>query len=245
MVDDYGFQSLTPVAVMPIPLLTGAVLGLSVAAPFGPVALMCFQRSIAAGLGLGIVTGLGAACVQGLYATVAIAGAGEIALYLAVWSHSIKLGASAILIYLGTRVLMRRPPTLQAQPPLRARTAFASSFAVALCNPMTFMPYLLVASGAAATETAEASLTLWSVPGVFVGAATWYSVISSSAALFRSGLPPGAIRMLNQVAGAMLIGFGVMTSWGPSPVVSQPIQPTTIAPGLWSYTLLTAHDIGE
>ena len=196
---------------MLVPLMAGAVLGLSVAAPFGPVALLCVQRSIATGAGVGIVTGLGAACVQVLYVTLAITGASRIGAELAAWSQPVRLVSCALLIVLGIRVVTRRPPAVQVPRPIRVRAAFASSFAVALCNPLTIMPYLLVASGAAATGEAEAALTLWSVPGVFVGAATWYAVVSGSAALFRTGLPPGAIRLLNQVAGAMLIGFGLLT----------------------------------
>ena len=191
-------------------MLTGALLGLSVAAPFGPVALLCVQRSIARGATVGIVTGLGAASVQVLYATLAITGAGTVAAQLALWSQPVRLTSCTLLIVLGIRVLIRRPPTTYVPKPIRAPAAFASSFAVALCNPLTVMPYLLVASGAAATEATDTSLTLWSVPGVFVGAASWYSVVSSSAALFRSGLPPRAMRILNQVAGAMLIGFGLL-----------------------------------
>ena len=205
-----GSSAMTPAGSTLLPLLTGAMLGLSVAAPFGPIALLCVQRSISTGAGLGIVTGLGAASVQVLYATLAITGASAIATQLALWSQPVRLVSCALLIVLGTRVLIRRPPIIHVPRPIGARAAFASSFAVAFCNPLTIMPYLLVASSTAATEVTDTSLTLWSVPGVFLGAASWYFLVSSGAALFRSGLRPGTIRILNQVAGAMLIGFGLL-----------------------------------
>ena len=191
-------------------LLTGAVLGLSVAAPFGPIAMLCVQRSIAVGAGLGIVTGIGAAFVHVVYATLAITGAGAAAAGLAAWGQPIRLASAVLLVGLGIRVLMRRPPAAHILQPVQARVALASSIAVAICNPLTIMPYLLVASATAAGEATGAALTAWSVPGVFLGTTAWYSAISGGAALFRSGLPPGAVRVLNQVAGAMLIGFGLM-----------------------------------
>jgi threonine/homoserine/homoserine lactone efflux protein len=197
-----------------VALLTGTVLGLSVAVPFGPVSLLCVQRSIAAGPRLGIATGFGAACVQGLYATLAITGASAVAAHLAEWSQAVRLVSSVLLIVLGIRVLVRRPPCAQPDWGLRAQKAFASSFAVALCNPLTIMPYLLVASSGAVAGTGDPSLTVWSVPGVLVGATAWYAIVSTGAALFRSGLPKGAMRALNLVAGVLLIGFGVMTGWG-------------------------------
>jgi threonine/homoserine/homoserine lactone efflux protein len=199
------------VSLVLISLLTGALLGLSVAAPFGPISLLCVQRSIAAGPRLGIVTGLGAACVQCLYATLAITGASAVAAQLADWSQPVRLISSALLVFLGARVLMRRPPAIQPLWPLRARKAFATSFAVALCNPLTIMPYLLVASAGAAAGAGHASLTGWSVPGVLFGATAWYAIVSTAAALFRSTLPRGAIRALNHVAGVGLIGFGLVT----------------------------------
>ncbi|MFC0407271.1 LysE family translocator [Roseomonas elaeocarpi] len=191
-------------------LITGTMLGLSVAAPFGPISLLCVQRSILAGPWLGVATGLGAACVQGLYAAFAISGAGIAATYLAEWGQAVRLISAALLIVLGTRVLLRRPPVAQTLSRPRAHVAFASSFSVALCNPLTVLPYLLVASSAATIEAADAPLTAWSIPGVLVGATAWYAAVSTAAAMFRSSLSEGATRVLNHAAGTLLIGFGLM-----------------------------------
>lgn len=196
---------------MIVALVTGAVLGLSVAAPFGPIGLLCVQRSIFVGPRVGFITGLGASSVHVVYATLAIAGTGAVAAELVHWNQHVRLLSCAILIFLGARVLVRRLPRNHAIEPIYPRHAFASSFAVALCNPLTILPYLLVASGNAAIGATGAPLSLWSVLGVFLGTAAWYATISGVAAFFGSNLPPGAIRILNQVAGALLIGFGVIT----------------------------------
>lgn len=195
-----------------LPMASGAALGLAVAAPVGPVALLCIQRSLAAGAGLGIVTGLGAASVHVFYAALAIAGAGAVAAELAAWSLQIRLVSCVVLVVLGVRVLRRSPPSAQHPSTIRAPAAFASSFLLALCNPLTIVPYLMFASSVAALDRTTTVLTSWSAFGVFVGAGGWYCAISGAAALFRSGLPPIAIRGLNRVAGAMLIGFGLLTA---------------------------------
>ena len=199
------------VAAMFLPLVTGVLLGLTVAVPFGPIALLCVQRSIVTGARLGIVTGLGAASVQVVYATAAIGGADVVAANLADHGEPVRLASGALLVVLGLRVLARRRPQTQASGHIGGRAAFASSFAVAFCNPLTVMPYLLVASAAATTDRGDRGLTLWSVPGVFVGAAAWYTVISGGAAMFGSGLPPAVIGILNRVAGSVLIGFGLLS----------------------------------
>ena len=128
--------ALTKEITMASPVLNGALLGLSVAMPFGPIALLCVQRSIAAGPRLGIVTGLGAACVQGTYATLAIMGAGAFADHLAQWDHPVRLVSAGLLVALGLRILVRRPPAIAAVRPPRADHAFASSVGLALSNPL-------------------------------------------------------------------------------------------------------------
>lgn len=193
-------------------LVTGAVLGLSVAAPFGPIGLLCIQRSISIGPKLGLITGLGASSVHVVYATLAITGTSAVATELVHWNQHVRLLSCAILIFLGARVFVRHPPAGQFVEPICPRHAFASSFAVALSNPLTILPYLLVASGNAAGKATGVALSLWSVLGVFLGTATWYTIICGVAAFFRSSLPLAATRTLNQVAGALLIGFGVLTA---------------------------------
>ncbi len=191
-------------------VLAGASIGLSVAMPFGPIGLLCIQRSIAAGALVGIITGLGAAVVHVVYATLAVLGASKLAAALIAWSHPIRYLSCSLLIALGIRVLRRAPPTTTAPRIIRAPNAFASSLAVAICNPLTILPYLLFASSASAAGLDSTTVPAWFAVGVFVGTTGWYCVISGGAAAFRSSLPPAAIRGLNRVAGSMLIWFGLL-----------------------------------
>jgi threonine/homoserine/homoserine lactone efflux protein len=47
-------------------LLPAVALGLCVAIPFGPIALMCVQRTLAFGVRFGIASGMGAATAHGI-----------------------------------------------------------------------------------------------------------------------------------------------------------------------------------
>ncbi len=58
-------------------LLTGALIGLSVAIPPGPNAAMCISRTLAAGRGVGLRCGLGAASAHVVYAALAVVGVGR------------------------------------------------------------------------------------------------------------------------------------------------------------------------
>ena len=193
-----------------ISLLSGAALGLSVAIPFGPISLLCVQRSITAGIRLGIVTGLGAASVNVVYMTLAMTGAGAVSAELIAWSSQLRYLSCGVIVALGLRLLGSKPSATNVQRTIQARAAFASSFALALFNPLTIVPYLVFASTLAAAEAADAGSVLWSAVGVFTGVGGWYCGVSTAAALFRSGLPPGRVRSLNHAAGIMLIGFGLV-----------------------------------
>ena len=191
-------------------LLAGAVLGLSVAAPFGPVSLVCVQQSLNRGYRYGLLAGFGAATAHGVFATTAIAGAGVVSMVLTPWAGAIRLVSAAVLVGIGIRTIMR---ARSAAAPSRNRSlgaAYGSSLMLALSNPMTILPYLALATVAAGSSVGGAALSLWSIPGVVLAAATWYAGLSLVSAALRRGLAPGTARVLNLVAGGLLIGFGAI-----------------------------------
>lgn len=64
-------------------LLEGLIIGFCIAAPVGPIGLLCIRRSIAEGRLAGFVTGLGAATADACYGTIAVLGLASGALIVA------------------------------------------------------------------------------------------------------------------------------------------------------------------
>jgi LysE type translocator len=83
-------------------------MGLSVAAPFGPVSLVCFSRAIRQGIGFGVVGGLGAATAHGFFAAVAYLGASAIIVLVGDIRSGLRLISATILILIGVRIICRR-----------------------------------------------------------------------------------------------------------------------------------------
>ncbi|MGB9177563.1 MAG: hypothetical protein WCB46_12635, partial [Methanoregula sp.] len=54
--------------------IQGIIIGLTLAVPVGPISLVCIHRTVAAGRLHGIVSGLGVATADSLYAAVAFLG---------------------------------------------------------------------------------------------------------------------------------------------------------------------------
>ena len=195
-------------------LLAGATLGLSVAAPFGPVSLICIQQSLNRGYRYGMVSGLGAATSHGIFATAAIAGAGAVSLALTPWSNTIRLLSALVLVWLGIRTILKGRVVEGPTRAITMRMAYASTLILSLSNPMTIIPYLALATMAVEEDMGSHALSLWSIPGVMMAAATWYSGISFVATIIRSGISPGMAKLLNLVAGGSLIVFGATVARG-------------------------------
>ncbi len=191
-------------------LVTGAMLGLSVAVPFGPVSLTCIQRSITVGPTYGMIAGLGAASAHGIFALSAVAGAQAISMQLTVWEQPLRVFSALFVIGLGVRSWLRRPAAPIRPVLVRARGAYASTLLLAMSNPMTILPYAAVASSAALDATPETPFSSWSVPGVMIGAAAWYGLLCLGTSHFCKGISEGMTRRLNQVAGTVLIVIGAL-----------------------------------
>jgi len=90
-------------------LIKGIIIGFSIAAPVGPIGVLCIRRSLADGRHMGLVTGLGAATADALYGCVAGFGLTAISSFLV--GQKIWLGffGGLFLCYLGVRTFITKP----------------------------------------------------------------------------------------------------------------------------------------
>ncbi len=195
---------------IPAALMAGAMLGLSVAVPFGPVSLMCVQRSMTIGRNSGFITGLGAASANGLFAFAAMAGAQVISAQLAYWDQPLRQFSAVVLVALGIRSWRRRPVMPERPASISSRAAYSSTLILALSNPLTILPYAAVASSVAFSDPPGSPLSFWSVLGVMLGSITWYVLLSVGSAHFCKSLSAQATRRLNQLAGTGFVTIGVL-----------------------------------
>src|SRR5437868_1618115 len=123
------------------PFLQGLVIGFSIAAPVGPIGLLCIRRSVAHGRAAGFVSGLGAATADALYGVVAALGLTAVTTALLAHRAWLQLGGGIFLVGLGIATFRSRPPTSAAREAETARlpAAYASTLALTLTNPMTIL----------------------------------------------------------------------------------------------------------
>ena len=192
-------------------LLQGLMIGFAIAAPVGPIGLLCIQRTLAYGRLTGLVTGLGAASADAIYGLVAGFGLTAISAFLVEQQLWLGLAGGLFLCYLGVRTILTPPAAHAAQIRAGGRwAAYGSTFLLTLTNPMTIFSFMGIFAGLglAAAPGAYGQATAL-VLGVFTGSAAWWLLLSGCVSLARGRIGPGTLRWVNRVAGALILIFGV------------------------------------
>ncbi len=195
-------------------LAKAAGIGLLLAVPVGPLSLLCLRRSLTLGMAAGLVTGMGVATADALYASVAAFGLGAVASAIADASWPAQLGGLA-LIALGLRDLLPRN-VVAAAPSLAGHLgAYAAAVLLTLANPATILTFAAVIVGLGLLpDLATGRDRAVFVVGVFIGSAAWWLALSGSAGTLGGRLPAGATLWTRRLAGAAFIAFGTYAILG-------------------------------
>jgi len=195
-------------------LLKGLLIGLSIAAPVGPIGLLCIKRSLNDGMAAGLATGLGAATADWFYGAVAGFGLASISGFLMAQQTPLRLVGGLVLIWLGISSFRERAVAEKSINDGRGLlTAYVTTVFLTLTNPSTIISFVAVFASVGLTETASSYGKAASfVAAVFTGSALWWLVLSSAVSLVRTRVTPGMIRWINRGSGLVLLGFGV-SAW--------------------------------
>jgi len=194
-------------------LFKGAVLGFAIAAPVGPIGVLCIRKTVQFGRLSGFFSGLGAAVADAIYAIIAAFGLTFVSDLLIVGQFWLRLVGGAFLIYLGLRTCFAHPhEPLGTQASHKTLLAdFVSTFLLTLTNPLTILSFLAVFAGLGLTEFSggygsAACLVL----GVLLGSALWWLILSEGVALFRKKISQKAMGWINRIAGILIMAFGLL-----------------------------------
>jgi len=194
-------------------LFKGILLGFLIAAPVGPIGLLCIRRTLTEGRASGIVSGLGAATADSFYGSVAGFGLTFISSLLLDQRLLLHLAGGVFLCYLGVTTFLSKPVETGASASGRGLLgAYASALFLTLTNPMTILSFAAVFSGldivsAAGGYAASGLLVL----GVFIGSALWWLILVSVVNLFRAKFSTHYLHWVNRIAGVILTGFGLLS----------------------------------
>ncbi|WP_044874239.1 LysE family transporter [Pseudomonas sp. LFM046] len=189
--------------------LKSVLIGLSIAAPVGPIGLLCIQRTLGHGARIGFISGLGAAAADATYGAVGAFGIGAITRAFVALATPLALAGALFLAWMGLKMLRATPPerAAHASDPVRALPAFASVYLLTLSNPLTILSFIAIFATLSGGEALSAGSGLVMVLGVFCGSALWWLALSLGVAAVRHRLEPGTMIWIDRFAGVFLLGF--------------------------------------
>jgi threonine/homoserine/homoserine lactone efflux protein len=192
-------------------LLRGIVIGLSIAAPVGPIGALCIRRTLAEGRAVGLASGLGAASADALYGCVAGFGLTAISGFLVSQQLWLRLVGGLFLGYLGVRTLLAKPAARAAAAKgTGLLAAYASTLVLTLTNPMTILSFAAIFAGLGLAGAGVGyGLAGLLVLGVFTGSAVWWLTLSTGGCLLRARFNARAIPWVNRISGLVILGFGL------------------------------------
>lgn len=187
------------------------IIGLAIAAPVGPIGVLCIQRTLTYGMLRGFVSGIGAATADALYGCLIAFGLSALSELLLEVSDVLGLLGALFLFYLGIRVLKSSAPPRFTGQYVNAYGGllrdYLTTFVLTLANPLTILAFIGIFSGMDREMTGSAS---WiTVLGVFAGSAGWWLILSGSVGLLRASIKPDLFIWINRLSGCVIILFAL------------------------------------
>lgn len=196
----------------------GLVIGVLVAAPVGPVNVLCVQRAIERGFWGGMAAGLGAVIGDGLIAFCAAMGVGAITGAVQQHRAIIQIVGGLALIAFGLRLYFAAP-RIEPRQPGQVGTAslreyawdIPQTFLLTITNPGAVLGLFAIFGGVSTFVEVDSNIdALTMVAAIMAGSLGWWVLISNLIGRVRHRLNPASLTIINKIAGLLLAGFGAL-----------------------------------
>ena len=191
--------------------LKGLLIGFSIAAPVGPIGILCINRTLASGMLAGLTSGLGAAVADAFYGCVAGFGLASVSTFLLSQKTLIQLIGGIFLNYLGIKTFHTHTQHTAIKD--KANTLwkdFTSTLFLTITNPMTIISFMAIYASLGIVESgARYQEAILIVIGVFIGSLLWWGVLSTGVHIIRHKLSEQFLIWINRFSAMILSGFGL------------------------------------
>lgn len=193
--------------------LQGILLGFSIAAPVGPIGVLCIRRTLASGMTNGVVSGLGTATADAIYGCIAAFGVTIVSSFLVDNQAYLRFIGGLFLLYMGYSTFRSIPAETAANTNSECLlNAYTSAFFLTLTNPMTIISFAAIFAGlgvgAAGEDYIRAGVLVF---GVFSGSMLWWLILSGMVNMLRSNFDHKRLKWVNQLSGIIIVSFGVLS----------------------------------
>lgn len=188
----------------------GLVIGLVIAAPVGPVGVLCIQRTLTEGRIQGLISGLGAATADAIYGSIAALGLTFVSSFLIEQQFWFRIIGAVFLCGLGIKTIFSKKEKKTGAVHSHGSVAnFVSIFFLTLMNPMTILAFVAIFAilGITTSHNGFAGVL---IAGVFTGSCLWWFLLSGVAGLFRHKISHDNLIRLNRISGIIITAFGLL-----------------------------------
>ena len=202
--------------------ITSAGVGLAIAAPVGPMGMLCIRRTLTGGPRAGLAIGFGIATGDAVYGLIAALGLVGISQFMLAYDRPLHLVAGLFLLYLGVRTLLQKAPAdaangnsdgngkLAQVGRAGALRAYASSLLLTLTNPQTVIMFAALFTTLAPRGAFSSSIALTTVGGVFCGSIAWWCFLVTVVSLARHAIGSKLRVAIDRIVGITLAAFGIV-----------------------------------
>lgn len=193
-------------------ILWGALIGILMAAPLGPVNLICIRRTLAFSKRNGFTVGMGAALADTFFGAVAVFGLSSVMVVVEHYNGWFEIVGGLVLIGVSINLWFKHPHLSDAEDTVRDRLKGAlGAFMLTLMNPMTILGFvaLFVATGLNHASHQDPLNAILLVAGVFLGSSLWWFTITRGAGYMKNRLSDHHLLTINRVSAVIVALCGV------------------------------------
>lgn len=188
-------------------LLRGLIAGFVIAAPVGPVNVVCMQRALLNGWRAGVRAGFGSAAADTLYGAVAGFSISLVIDFLVRELFWIRLWGGILLVVIGAVYFFKEPA--ERDDPKNGSANFRVTFFLTLTNPTTVLSFIAVLAALGLGHHSDGWRTVFLVAGIFSGSMLWWIILSSVVSRLRGRASGRTLRWMHRAGGLAIGGFGI------------------------------------
>lgn len=201
---------------MLIDFIKGFIVGMGASIPLGPMGVMCVQKTLSKGRNSGLITGLGASVTDTFFAAIAILGLAYVQSFIVEYENGVLLLGGLIVGLIGLKIYLTNPVKQIRQQKKsgnkHVEDLFSAIFMTASNPGAVFLILGMFAFVGLEINAGSANRIITAtLGGVFLGAASWWFILSTSINLFRKKFRLRQLLMINRISGVVIIIIGLIS----------------------------------
>lgn len=157
----------------------------------------------------GLISGLGCSAADLLYCCVSIFGLTFISDFMLKHQAVISSIGGVVIIIMGIGIMRgKQAQLIETVDVSNLISFFASSFIIAITNPATILSFLLAFSVFDVEDIVKMTDGIQLSAGIFIGACTWWFVVTGMVQIFRKKITDIWLRRINKVLGMIILVLG-------------------------------------